>query len=230
MDFTFGDESQSEILKFTKDCKEFPSLSYVAASRSEDPTKVNLALLYSIKLDGVDMLIATDGHRMNYAPFVTDCDFTVAKQTKNELILERAKIAHRQMPSFDRVFPREQDMFHIKPYEAYGWGASSWKLEFLIDYLYRLSNFKASFNFKYLADFIENLRGDGKIRILCPRKSPEKAWRIEYTSNWGDLRYGTVFMPLKEFDELGGVKSPYVKDSGFAEYMEPKSESEGSDA
>jgi hypothetical protein len=230
MDFTFGDESQSKILKLTKDCKEFPALTYVASSRSDDPTRYYLSFLYTYKLDGVNMLISSDGHRMNYAPFTADSDFTVIKQTRNELVLERIDTGNRPRPGFEKIFPRNKDVFQIRPYEIYGWGVSSWKLEFLIEYLYRLSNFEASFNFKYLTDFIDSLRADGKIRILCPRKGPGGAWRIEYTDNWGNLQYGTVFMPLMRFDELDGVKSPYVKNSGFVEYTEPEDAGESSNA
>jgi hypothetical protein len=220
VDFTFSDESESNIIKFTKDCKEFLALSYVALARSGDPAKYHLSFLYAFNLDGMDLLISSDGHRMNYAPFKSDTDFSVVKQTKNELVMERITNVHKQMPAFDRVIPRDKDVFHIQPYEVYGWGVSDWKLEFLIDYLYRLSNFKTAFNFKHLTDFIDSIRGDGKIRILCPRSSPSAAWRIEHTDNWGNLRHGTVFMPLADFSEFAGVKSPYIENSGFKEYVE----------
>jgi hypothetical protein len=230
MDFSFSDESKSSILKLTKDCKEFSALSYVAGARSEDPAKYNLQFLYSFKLDSVDMLVASDGHRMNYAPYTVDGDFIVVKQTKNDLVLERIETANRRsMPAFDKVIPRDKDLFHIRPYDVCGYGTSSWQLEFLIDYLYRLSNFQAAFKFQNLTDFVENLQVDGKIRILCPRKNADSAWRIEHTDSWGNLRHGTVFMPLTSFDELDNVKSPYIKNSGFIEYEEPKKSVEGSD-
>jgi hypothetical protein len=220
MDFSFLDESESNILKLTKDCKEFPSLAYVAAARSQDPAKYNLSLLYSFKLDGVDMLVASDGHRINYTPFVSGTDFVVVKQTKNELVFERTSSTHKQMPGFDKVIPHEKDMFQIKPYDIYDYGTSDWKFEFLVDYLYRLANFEVYFNFKHLTDFADNLRSDGKIRILCPRRSPNNAWRIEHTDTWGNLRHGTVFMPLPKFDELVDVKSPYIEGAGFEDYSE----------
>jgi hypothetical protein len=132
------------------------------------------------------------------------------------------------MPAFDKVIPRDKDVFHIRPYEVYGWGVSEWKLEFLIDYLHRLSSFKAAFNFKHLTDFIDSIQGDGKIRILCPRSRPGAAWRIEHTDNWGSLRHGTVFMPLADFNEIADIKSPYIENSGFKEYVEAAS-GEGSD-
>jgi hypothetical protein len=228
MDFTFSDESESNIVKFTKDCKEFPALSYVASARSDDPARYRLSFLYAFNLDGMDLLISSDGHRMNYAPFKSDTDFSVVKQAKNEIVLERIKNIREQMPAFDKVMPRDKDVFHIKPYDVYGWGFSEWNLEFLVDYLYRLSGFKAAFNFKHLAGFIDSIRGDGKIRILCPRSSPGAAWRIEHTDNRGSLRHGTVFMPLADFNELAGVKSPYIENSGFKEYAEAVS-GEGSD-
>jgi hypothetical protein len=227
MDFSFFDESESNVLKLTKDCKEFSSLAYVAAARSQDPTRHNLSLLYSFKFDGVDMLVASDGHRINYAPFVSDTDFIVIKQSKNELVLERTSSKHKQMPAFEKVIPPEKNMFRIKPYNIYSYGTSDWKFEFLIDYLYRLSNFEVFFNFKHLADFVDNIRSDGEIRILCPRKSPNNAWRIEHTDTWGNLRHGTVFMPLLKFDDLVNVRSPYVKGSGFEDYTENSEDSNG---
>jgi hypothetical protein len=218
MDFSFLAGQESNILRITKDCKEFAALSYVAMARSADPARYNFSFLYAFNLDGVDMILSSDGHRMNYAPFVSDTDFTVVKQTKSELVLERIANVHRQMPNFDKVIPRDKDVFHVEPYAVFGWGCSKWKIEFLIDYLYRLSRFQAAFNFSHLSDFIENILPDGRVRILCPRKGPGSAWRIEHLDSGDNLRYGTVFMPLMGFGELDNVKSPYVTGSGFTDY------------
>jgi len=216
-DFSFGDESR--IIKYTKDCKEFDSLYYVASGRSTDPVKEKYSYIFSYDLDDVRMLIATDGRRINYTPFASDGNYVVIKQTKTELVLEKlSENRYVETLSFSKVIPKDSEVFHIKPFEPLGFSNYNYSLEYLLDYLHRLSNSEVVFKLNYLIDFVDTVRPDGKIRILCPKKDSSRAWRIEHTDQWGNLRHGTVFMPLNPFNELVDVKSPYVEGSGFKEY------------
>jgi hypothetical protein len=188
---------------------------------------VNLSYLYTINFEGQDILVASDEHYLIYAPsFLPSGVYSVIKQTKNEMELEIISGIHRNTPPFDKVIPQRKDLFQIAPYDIYGWGNSAYKIEFFLNYIYKLSQGKTAINMKHLSGFMESIRSDGKIQIFCPRRGPGHAWRVEHTDNWGNLRYGVVFMPLQGFEELEEVKSPYDTDSGFTEYEEASGESD----
>jgi len=215
-DFSFGDESKT--IKYTKTCKEFDSLSYVAAARSDDPSKERYSVLYAFDLDGVSVLAATDGRRVNYAPFQGGENYSVVKQTKTELVLEKLDDKYVELPAFNKVIPRDKDVFHVKPFDVCAYGFRDNAMEFLVECVYRLSNLDVVFRLRYLKDFVDALRSDGKIRILCPRASSFSAWRVEHIDMLGNLLHGTVFMPIRGFYELNDVRSPYAENSGFKEY------------